>query len=151
MEKRVGNILDVETGIIVHSVNNQGVMGAGLALAVKLKYPNVYKFYRDEWERRGKFNLGEVQFVYVAHNKVLCNAITQEKYGRDKRYTDYNAVRETFKKIYLLARVDGIPIHFPKIGCGLGGGDWNIVKNIIEEELHGHESYVWVLKDYETV
>lgn len=151
MEKRVGNILDVETGIIVHGCNNRGVMGAGLALAVKQKYPNVYNFYRNEWEQRNGFILGEVQFSYVAWNKIICNAITQDGYGRDKRYTDYDAIRQAFKTIYPLARVDNIPVHFPKIGCGLGGGDWNIVKNIIEEELRGHESYVWVLKDYETV
>ena len=28
-------------------------------------------------------------------------------------------------------------IGMPKIGAGLGGGDWNIIKEIIEEELNG--------------
>jgi O-acetyl-ADP-ribose deacetylase (regulator of RNase III) len=151
MEKRVGNILNVENGIIVHGCNNQGVWGAGLALSIKRKYPEAYKLYRDEWERRSGFNLGEVQFYFISYNKIICNAITQENYGRDKRYVNYDAVRKAFEKIYPLAAIDNIPIHFPKIGCGLGGGDWNIVKNIIEEEINGHESYVWVLKEDEQI
>lgn len=151
MEKRIGNILNAEIGIIVHGCNNCGIMGSGLALTIKQTYPMVYQFYKDEWNRRGRFNLGEVQFYWVNHNKIICNAITQEKFGRDKRYTDYDAVRNAFQKVYALAKIDNLPIHFPKIGCGLGGGDWNIVKNIIEEELNGHESYVWVLKYNEIV
>lgn len=152
MERIVGNILDVPIGFIVHGCNNRGVMGAGLALAVKQRYPKVYNFYIDEWNYRKGFKLGDVQYVWVDYNKIICNAITQDRYGRDgNRYTDYDAIRKAFQNVLAMAKVDNLPIHFPKIGCKLGGGDWNIVKNIINEVLGDHESYVWVLSDKETI
>ena len=33
----------------------------------------------------------------------------------------------------------------PRIGCGLGGGKWNVIKTIIKEELMGLNVYVYDL------
>lgn len=40
-----GNILDAPENIIVHQVNCKGVMGAGLALQIKSKYPKAFTEY----------------------------------------------------------------------------------------------------------
>lgn len=152
MKSIVGNILDTKVGFIVHECNNQKKMGTGLTLEVKHRYPKVYDFYINEWNYKKGFKLGDVQYVWVDYNKIICNAITQDRYGRDgKRYTDYDIIRKIFTDVLKMAKIDNLPIHFPKIGCSLGGGDWNIVKNIINEVLGDHESYVWVLSDKETI
>jgi len=42
---------------------------------------------------------------------------------------------------------DGRDIHFPLIGCGLDGGNWNIVENIINEVLDDTaKNNLWVLE-----
>lgn len=45
IEYKKGNLLDVTKGIIMHGCNCQGVMGSGVALAVKRKYPLAFDRY----------------------------------------------------------------------------------------------------------
>lgn len=42
------NLLDVKSGILCHQVNCVGVMGAGIALQIKGKWPEVFKQYKDK-------------------------------------------------------------------------------------------------------
>ena len=63
--------------IIIHCCNDIGVMGAGVAAAIAQKWPNVKSEYK-KWHR-GKqgFKLGNVQFVKVEDDLVVCNMIGQ--------------------------------------------------------------------------
>jgi O-acetyl-ADP-ribose deacetylase (regulator of RNase III) len=82
--------------------------------------------------------------TYTPTKKIIvCNALTQKYYGGDLDvcYVDYNAIRECFKKIKSRLTFSGYgekyKIAYPKIGAGLGGGDWDIISKIIDEELEG--------------
>lgn len=137
-----GDLLKAEEFIIVHQVNCQGVMGAGVAKAIKHKYPNVYDFYKDKVKYATKSLLGDVQFVYV-EDKIIVNLFSQEHYyPRNKQHTDYNALKKGFEEIKLSFKQD---IAMPKIGCGLGGGDWNTVSKIIEEVFDDRNVYIYEL------
>lgn len=132
------DILAVEQGIIVHQVNCQGVMGAGIALAIRKKWPIVYDRYR-----KFKFKLGQIQVIQVKPGLWVCNLVGQDRYGRDKCYTDYKAVREGFQKLNVWAFVRNLPIYIPKgMGCNLAGGDWKIVCKLISEELTHCDIYI---------
>lgn len=61
-----GNLLDIESGIIAHQVNCKGVMGAGLAKQIRLKYPIVYQAY-IEWYCANILRPGLTQFVTVCN------------------------------------------------------------------------------------
>jgi O-acetyl-ADP-ribose deacetylase (regulator of RNase III) len=63
----------------------------------------------------------------------VINAYTQYEYGTDKVNLDYEALRICMRKINVLCANQHIGL--PKIGCGLAGGDWEVVKKIIQEEL----------------
>jgi len=39
----------------------------------------------------------------------------------------------------------GLPINMPKIGCGLGGGDWNVVSEIINRTIRSVPVFVYEL------
>ena len=125
------NILKVTKGVIVHQVNCQGIMGAGLALQIKQKWPIVFTKYKNkDWE------LGDVQLVKITETLWLANLAGQNYYGRDKRYTDYRAVQKGFNK--LKKRIEklgyNIPVYVPyKMGCGMAGGDWSIYKDIVKK------------------
>jgi hypothetical protein len=128
-----GNILDIKRGVICHQVNCQRIAGAGLAQQIKRRWPCWYtRFVNQE-----PF-LGLVTYYYLSPTVCIANLYAQKGYGREKRYTDYNAFRTCLNNIiwtFLVNRSD-IPIYLPYgIGCGLAGGDWNIVSKIIEEEL----------------
>lgn len=75
------------------------------------------------------------------------NAITQYKYGRAvRRYVSYDAVDDCMHE---LAVTNGItplgPIAMPKLGAGLGGGDWTVISAIIEHRLRDMEVTVYTL------
>lgn len=144
-----GNILEATEDIIVHQVNCQGVMGAGLAKQIRDKYPNVYNDYK--WlvsQRKDKKSLlGTVQYISVNDSKTVVNLFGQDTYGRTagKVYTDYRAIEDGLKSIYDLATntfsaYKGKSIALPYgIGCGLAGGDWNVVYKVIDEVFKNHE------------
>lgn len=67
-----------------------------------------------------------------------------DNYGRSGRHTDYAALEKGFDDILNYVIEYDIPeIAMPyKIGCGLGGGDWNIVKSIIEQKFADYDGIV---------
>lgn len=127
------NILEIEKGLICQQVNCKGVMGAGLAFSIRRKWPCVYDAYRQSFKEK-KLELGFVEFVSVDNGIYVVNLCAQDGYGRDKKYTNYKALRICLKAV---ARFSGALLYhcyIPyKMGCSLAGGDWNIVKKIIEE------------------
>lgn len=143
-----GDLLSTTEGIIVHGCNAQGVMGSGVALAVRQKYPKAYLKYKEEIQR-GFLGLGDVQIVKVCEGLFVCNAITQEFYGREKKlYVSYEAIRETFWSVFSVARRNEYSVNIPKIGAGLGGGDWERILQIIKESAD-EQCYTGVLNVYE--
>lgn len=147
---KIGNLLDVTEGHIVHGCNAQGVMGSGVALAVKNKYPQAYKDYVDEYNSVGLV-LGNVYPTQVSDELFLWNAITQDNYGRDpRRFMSYDAIETCFAKIQASIDADWhsdiLPeIHIPAIGAGLGGGNWEIIREIIEQTVTCPVT-LWVLQ-----
>ena len=138
----VKDILTIKHGIIVHQVNCQKKMGAGLALQIRNKWPKVYQSYLQH-----KFGLGQIQLVRITPELYVCNLAGQDRYGRDKRYTDYTAIKIGFIKLNMVACKQKLPVYIPKyMGCNLAGGDWNIVNKIIKETLTKCE-YVIISKD----
>lgn len=130
MQTIEGNILDIETGIICHQVNCQGVFNAGLARQIRKKYPVVYQHYM-EWYKKGIWELGMVQVVHVTDGLFVANLAGQDKYG-NKQYTDYSALKKCFSELSLYDSQVYIPYG---IGCGLGGGNWEIVGSLIDQVI----------------
>jgi len=125
MEYEQKDITTVEApGIIAHGVNCQNVMGSGVARALYTEWPVV----KREYHKFPNKMLGEVQFVVIEPGLIVANCFTQEFYGRDfgKRYADPRAVRECLEQVAEYGRTEwGLSeIHIPRIGCGLGGLDW---------------------------
>lgn len=152
MKTIVGDILTPNNTdrvvIICHQVNCKGVMGAGLALQIKNKFPMVYKHYKDKCLQieNGIGGLGDVQFCSVLSENgyIIANIFGQYDYGRGRCHTDYNALKKAFNTIALAFPNFTIRIPY-KIGCGLGGGDWSVVSQIIQSTLvdAGVEVEIW--------
>ena len=135
-----GNLLDSNCDYICHQVNCRGRMGSGIAKQIRERFPEVYKVYRDRYEdvvKRGispDKMLGSTDIVQINDDtRHVVNMYSQRSYGYDgKRYTSYTAFK------YILERLkEEIPaecsIGFPKnIGCGLGGGNWEVISTLIE-------------------
>lgn len=134
------NVFDTDKEILAHQVNTEGIMGAGLAKEIKYRHPEVYEKYESCCKGMDiKELMGEVQLVnctssmYDRKYKHVANLFAESlRYKIEgERHTDYEALRESFKKLNSIGHSVAVPYL---IGCGLGGGDWNVVKKIIEEE-----------------
>ena len=132
-----GNLLDAPEKIIAHGCNAQRVMGAGLALQIRKRWPACYLMYK----KAAKLDLGDNIYYYNPDGKIIANCITQEFYGRDKRYVNYFAISMCLHKI-----IDNFPyidkIAIPWIGCSLGGGDKNIIRELITDIEKYHSDRV---------
>lgn len=143
-----GDLLDAKANYIAHGVNCQGVMGSGVAKVIKEKFPEVYREYSAILNAFPKsILLGYCQIVPIENYnyKGVLNLFTQFNYGYDKkRYVNYKAIVDSFT--LLNNRCNGKLIAIPKIGAGLGGGDWNIIKELIDDSTPNTEIHVYYLK-----
>lgn len=131
-----GNVLDIPTIYICHQVNCKGVMGAGLAKQIKEKWDTVFRDYNTLCIYEENL-LGSIGVSKVMDNVYVINMFAQDGYGRDKCYTDYKAFESCLLKIASQADREKDIIRFPyKIGCGLAGGDWNIIQQLIYKHLN---------------
>ncbi|MCY7695340.1 macro domain-containing protein [Bacillus altitudinis] len=147
-----GNILDAEEDIICHQVNCKGVMGAGLAKQIKSKYPNVYKDYKRLCAEQGDDLLSSVQLITTNDGKTIANLFAQVGYGRKTKQTDDDALRSCFEHLKQTVTnpneensLHSIAIPYG-IGCGLAGGDWTVVREMMEEVLGDCEVTVYRFK-----
>ena len=129
------NILDVKSGIICHQTNCIGVMGGGIALSIRQKWPQVYEQYYKYCKsiEDSRMILGDVQTIVLTTDLFVANCFGQHFPGAGVM-TNYNAWDKILPKLENESRYFcDSPIHFPwKIGCGLAGGDWSIMQAKIE-------------------
>lgn len=130
------DILTVTNGIIVHQINPH-TMGAGLALAIRKKFPKHYEDFLL-WKRtRFGLGLGHVVLTDFYKKPIIIGACAQKGYGRDgATYTDYISLSQCFEMVERESIKRKLPVFLPyKIGCGLAGGDWSVVEGIIKIRL----------------
>lgn len=131
-----GNLLDSGCEIIAHQVNLCGVFGGGLAKQIAQKYPKCEEYYANyvyeqPIEIINKL-LGTIDYYISGDEKfVIANCFSQE----ENLNTNYNAIKECFRKIKSFAKgmkykTIGVPF---KYGCGIAKGDWDKVLSIFKE------------------
>lgn len=133
-----------EYQFIAHGCNAQGVMASGVAKLIKEKYPKAFGVYRNKYLMIGSDIFGR-NIVCDDYDKTIVNMVTQEYYGHNKntQYVSYDAIAScmaAFEKDY-----PKTTLAMPMIGAGLGGGNWDIISNIIENELTTVQPVVYVL------
>ena len=143
IEYRKGDLLETEITNIIHGCNSRGVMGSGVAKAIRAKYPRAYQDYVDMYDNVG-LELGDMPISTQPDGRVIYNAITQKEYGRDSSrvYVSYWAIAEVFRRI---DKSNISEIAMPMIGAGLANGDWNVISAIIENTLTCVQPVVYIL------
>lgn len=141
MEKITGNLLDMmEMGyfdVMVHGCNCFHTMGAGIAGQIARRFPDAYTIDKlttkyEDYEKLGDYSVAIITRL-DGTKFIIINAYTQYKPGRD---VNYRAIKKAFKKLGK-SKFKDLRIAYPKIGCGIAGGIWNVVEEIIDIELEG--------------
>lgn len=130
-----GNIFEVETEALVNAVNTVGVMGKGLALQFKKKYPKNFKVYQGAC-KKGTFKTGQVLVVDegdLFHKKWVINFPTKAHWKNPSQYEYLETGLTALKKALADFGIKSVAI--PALGCGNGGLDWDKVKAMLETAL----------------
>lgn len=147
-----GNILELaENGVIdvvIHGCNCENIMASGLSEQVRVQYPEAFEADRNFAPRTIGEKLGLISGTRVYRQNGsgyfhIINAYTQLHARGDGVLTDYRAVRSAFRNIK--NNFIGSKIAYPKIGAGKGRGDWETIRQIIEEELQGEDHTLVIL------
>jgi O-acetyl-ADP-ribose deacetylase (regulator of RNase III) len=127
-----GNALEQTKGLILHQANCIGRMGAGIALQIAKKWPDAEQEYIAYCNENGPHGLGTVQFTQLTDDLWLGNLYGQVAPGH--RATVYEAYPKALREV--VEEFDDSVIHIPYgIGCGLAGGDWDVLYPILEHYL----------------
>ncbi len=118
-----GNLLSSSAQTLVNTVNCVGVMGKGIALAFKRKYPDMYEDYVRRCSR-GDVQLGR-PYVYQARDRLIVNFPTKDHWRSVSRLDDIVAGLAHLKSHYEEWGVRSIAV--PPLGCGNGQLDWEVV------------------------
>lgn len=117
---------------IVNPVNTVGVMGGGLALAFKKKFPKVYDAYVEHCKEGF-----DVNSLFTCESELNGDGIFVVNFPTKKHWrnpSQLNWIENNLielKELCIDWEIKSVAI--PQLGCGLGGLDWNDVKPLIIE------------------
>lgn len=131
----IGDLLENRSNVICHQTNYVGVMGAGVALAIKNKLltQEQYEAYQNFCDMYGPGALGLVQFIQVRDGRYVANLFSQSEFlSKSNAFTDYEALEKALRTVEIFAREHKLTVALPgRIGCGIAGGSWDKVLSII--------------------
>lgn len=129
-----------EFDIIAHGCNCFHTMGSGIAGQLVRIYPQVLESDKRNSEYGDQSKMGTITHYSPEKDKFIVNCYSQFEFGTHKMQVEYGAIRSCLKEIKDLINkhfvdVKNVKIGLPLIGCGLAGGNWEVVKKIIESEM----------------
>lgn len=138
-----GDLLQATEKVIAHQVNCHGIAG-GLAAAVFWKYPDAENDYMQLIDRAPNKEklLGMPQMTGQQEDgHVICNLYGQFYPGADYRP---EALETALEGLATNARIMGWSVALPwRISCGICGGDWDEVQQIIERTMVGVDCVIY--------
>lgn len=109
---------------IAHGCNTKAAMFSGVAKIVKEKYPHVNEIY-EYYCHKKLFHVGSILPVTISYcpDRYIYNLATQENPGCDAKKE--HIVVSVSRMFYDLSCMSIKEIAIPKIGCGIGGLNWD--------------------------
>ena len=124
---------DVEA--LVNPVNTVGVMGKGLALRFRNRFPANFRAYAAACAS-GEVQAGRVfvfQMPFPASPRWIVNLPTKRDWRADSLLGDIEAGLDDLKRVITELEIRSIAI--PALGCGLGGLEWSEVEPLIVDRF----------------
>ena len=127
-----GDIFSSPSKIIVNTVNTVGVMGKGVALEFKNRYPEMFQGYKTLCEEQ-KIDIGKLALWKSSSKWILL--FPTKKHWRNPSKLEYIEMG-LIKFTENWDRLGANSIAFPRLGCGNGGLDWDVVRPLMEKYLN---------------
>lgn len=125
--------------LLVHVVPNTSHAwgGAGFASSLRRRFPDTWSTFRDHYAREHSTpRLGEVVFADVSDDLSVAHMVAQAGIGQSSvQRLRYAALSECLKKVQEHACDLNATVHMPRIGTGHGGANWQLIRELISDEL----------------
>lgn len=140
-----GDLFNSPAQVLVNTVNTVGVMGKGIALEFKKRYPEMFNLYQSKCDDKS-FDMGKL-LLWKKEEKWILLFPTKRHWRSPSKITDIEQGLKKFAQSYDKLGIESIA--FPKLGCGNGGLDWKEVKLIMEKYLSNLPIHIYIyLDDY---
>lgn len=141
--------------IVVQVVNDAALTwGGGFSLALRKKWPVLQHAFRSWAMARRHLRLGNIHVAALDDSLSLASMVAQHGYGPSPRpRIRYLALQDCLRKVGELAAQRGATVHMPRIGCGLAGGTWGVVSELVSNEVcsRGVDVFVYDLPNKRTL
>lgn len=118
-----GNLLESKAQTLVNTVNCVGVMGKGIALAFKRRYPEMYADYVRRCNAK-QVRLGE-PYVFRASDHLIVNFPTKDHWRAVSRLEDIERGLDYLRDHLQEWGITSLAV--PPLGCGNGQLEWSVV------------------------
>lgn len=129
---KIGDMFKDDAKTLVNTVNCVGVMGKGIALEFKRRYPQMYKEYMDLCKNE-QIKPGKPYYYTDLLGNSIINFPTKDHWNSPSRLSYIVAGLEWFVESYESLGIQSIA--FPPLGCGNGGLSWEVVGPIMYKYL----------------
>lgn len=127
-----GDLFQSGAQTLVNTVNTVGVMGKGVALEFRKRFPAMYEDYRERC-RRGEVRLGEPYLYRMETGPWILNFPTKEHWRSVSRLDDIAAGLAHLERHYREWGIASLAV--PPLGCGNGQLEWRVVGPLLREHL----------------
>ena len=128
-------MLEADTEALVNTVNTVGVMGKGIAIQFKERFPMNFKIYANAC-KKGDMQVGKMLVVKentLDGEKLIINFPTKKEWFR---MSQYSYIEDGLKDLVNVIEEYNIKsIAIPPLGCGNGGLKWEKVKPLMDKYL----------------
>ncbi len=128
-----GNMLDADVDALVNTVNAVGVMGKGIALMFKERFPENYKAYEAACKRK-EIRAGS---LFVTEQLVaprwIVNFATKQHWRNPSKLEWIKSGLADLRSFIVEHQIRSIAL--PPLGSGNGGLDWADVRPLIQDTL----------------
>lgn len=126
-----GDLFSCPLQVLTNTVNCVGVMGKGVALTFKNKYPEMFADYKAKCDQK-EVRPG-IPYLWENDQVQILNFPTKRHWKEDSRIDDIEAGLKYLSENYETMGIQSIGM--PALGCGNGGLDWSDVAPLIDKYL----------------
>lgn len=147
-----GDFFDFDADIMVNTVNCVGVMGKGVALSFKNRFPDMFEDYAKKC-RAGIIRPGQpsvwIQSDMISKEVEIVNFPTKDHWRDPSEYSYIDDGLRWFSEY--LEDKNGKTVTLPALGCGNGGLDWNRVRPMIYDRLKNSTAEIYVFEPPDSI
>lgn len=120
----VGDLFASKAQTLTNTVNTVGVMGKGIALGFKQRFPEMFRDYQRRCAH-GEVELGRPYLWAPTFDQWVLNFPTKDHWRSSAKRDDIVAGLEHVQRNYRGWGIESLAV--PPLGCGEGGLEWSVV------------------------